>query len=259
MRGKALKNTHLVASRHIKRESVFHFRLTCVAQKRLCLSSLISVQRKRWGRKLANASKTWKKDDGKKTTKMPRNRHKMWQALGLSSLSLRFDTILPPFALAFVLERSTKNEGGDSPLPISFPPPPPHLFRLLIRRLKVRNMTWNHILIIRYPLSKLNAGPKIDSRGTPQVTVWVIEMLFSTIHCCYLSDAWWINPFTAKVLHGVLQGDSNFWDCGRNPMMWPFKWKVSAFTVLLVFQNFTELNLEIWSKFAFGSIWQWKG
>ena len=128
-----------------------------------------------------------KKDDGKKTTKMPRNRHKMWQALGLSSLSLRFDTILPPFALAFVLERSTKNEAFEETV-LSLFPFLPHLFLRQIRRLKVQNMTCNHILIIRYPLSKLTAGPKIDSRGTLQVTVWGIEMLFSTIHCYYLSD-----------------------------------------------------------------------
>ena len=28
---------------------------------------------------------------------------------------------------------------------------------------------------------------------------------------------------------------------------------------LFVFQNFTKYNLEIWSKFAFGLLWQWKG
>ena len=116
---------------------------------------------------------------------------------------LRFVTILPPFALAFVLERSTKNEAFEETV-LSLFPFLPHLFLRQIRRLKVQNMTCNHILIIRYPLSKLTAGPKIESRGNPQVTVWGIEMLFSTIHCRYLSDALLFNPFTAKVLHGVL-------------------------------------------------------
>ena len=38
------------------------------------------------------------------------------------------------------------------------------------------------------------------------------------------------NPFTARVFDRVLWGNSNFWSCGRNPMMWPFKWKLSACT-----------------------------
>ena len=29
--------------------------------------------------------------------------------------------------------------------------------------------------------------------------------------------------------------------------------------VLFVFQNVTKWNLQTWSKFAFGYIWQWKG
>ena len=32
------------------------------------------------------------------------------------------------------------------------------------------------------------------------------------------------------MLDGALWGDSNFWVCGRNPMMWPFKCKLSACT-----------------------------
>ena len=39
-----------------------------------------------------------------------------------------------------------------------------------------------------------------------------------------------LNPFTARVLDRVLWRDSNFWVCGWNPMMWPFKWKLSART-----------------------------
>ena len=44
IREKKLSNTNLLASRKIKRERA-HFRLTCVAQKRLCLSSLMSLLR----------------------------------------------------------------------------------------------------------------------------------------------------------------------------------------------------------------------
>ena len=38
------------------------------------------------------------------------------------------------------------------------------------------------------------------------------------------------NPFTARVLDEALYGDSNFKVCGWNPMMWPFKWKLSTCT-----------------------------
>ena len=38
----------------------------------------------------------------------------------------------------------------------------------------------------------------------------------------------YINPFTSRVLDGVLYSHSNFLVCGQNPMMWPFKWKLSA-------------------------------
>ena len=39
-----------------------------------------------------------------------------------------------------------------------------------------------------------------------------------------------LNSFTARVFDRVLRGNSNFRVCGRNPMMWPFKWKLSACT-----------------------------
>ena len=179
--------------------------LTCVAQKRLCLSSLICVQRKTWGRKQANASKTWKNDDGRKRQMCreisTRSGRRFTSFLFPSRGPLHFVTTTRLCPRAQYKKRSIW--GGGGPLPISFPPPP-HLFRRQIRRLKVLNMTWNHILIIRYPLSKLNAGLKIDFRETPQVTVRGFEMLFSTIHFCYFSDALRFNPFTAKVLHGLL-------------------------------------------------------
>jgi len=38
------------------------------------------------------------------------------------------------------------------------------------------------------------------------------------------------NPFTARVNVGVPSGSSNFWVCGQNPMMWPFKWNLPACT-----------------------------
>ena len=53
----------------------------------------------------------------------------------------------------------------------------------------------------------------------------------------------------------------NFWVCGRNPMMWPFKWNLSTSTYTwcyFFFQNFTNELWDFLSNFAFGHIWLWK-
>ena len=39
-----------------------------------------------------------------------------------------------------------------------------------------------------------------------------------------------INPVTARVLDGDLRGYFNFWVSGQNPVVWPFKWKLSSCT-----------------------------
>ena len=55
-----------------------------------------------------------------------------------------------------------------------------------------------------------------------------------------------VNPFTARVLDGVLKGDCNFCVCGRNPTMWPFKWKLPSCTFTWYLFVFTMLKNEIW-------------
>ena len=55
-----------------------------------------------------------------------------------------------------------------------------------------------------------------------------------------------INPFTARVLDRVLQGDSNFWVCGWNPIMWPFKLKLSACTFTWCYLFVKIFENEIW-------------
>ena len=57
-----------------------------------------------------------------------------------------------------------------------------------------------------------------------------------------------IYPFTARVLDGVLKGDCNFCVCGRNPTMWPFKWKLPACTFTWYFLFFKMLENEIWKS-----------
>ena len=55
----------------------------------------------------------------------------------------------------------------------------------------------------------------------------------------------WFNPFD-----GVLWGDSNFWVYGRNPMIWPFKWKFSAciFTWCYLFVKILENEIRKCSR-----------
>ena len=54
--------------------------------------------------------------------------------------------------------------------------------------------------------------------------------------------------FTARVPDGVLWGDCNFWVCGRNRTMWPFKQKLSACTFTWCFLFFKILENEIWKS-----------
>ena len=54
------------------------------------------------------------------------------------------------------------------------------------------------------------------------------------------------NPFTARVFDGVLWGDFNFWFCRQNPMMWPFKWKLSACTYTWCYLLFKISQNKIW-------------
>ena len=55
----------------------------------------------------------------------------------------------------------------------------------------------------------------------------------------------WFNPFTARVFDGVFQGGFNFWVCGRNHMMWPFKWKLSTCTYTWYYLFFKTVQNEI--------------
>ena len=54
------------------------------------------------------------------------------------------------------------------------------------------------------------------------------------------------NPFTARVFDRVLWGNSHFWVCRRNPMMWPFKWKLSACTFTRCYLFVKILENDIW-------------
>ena len=61
----------------------------------------------------------------------------------------------------------------------------------------------------------------------------------------FLWSIWFLNSFTASVLDGVLYGDSNFWVCGRNPLIWLFKWKLFSSTFTRYYLFFKLLKNEI--------------
>ena len=49
------------------------------------------------------------------------------------------------------------------------------------------------------------------------------------------------------MFEGVLYGDSNFLVYGQNPMMWPFKWKLSAYTFTWCYLFLKIFENEMWN------------
>ena len=60
-----------------------------------------------------------------------------------------------------------------------------------------------------------------------------LSLLYWPFHC---QSTWW--SFVRCLL--------NFWVCGPNPMMWPFKWKLSSCTSTWCYLFFKILENEIW-------------
>lgn len=53
-------------------------------------------------------------------------------------------------------------------------------------------------------------------------------------------------PFLLSVKDGVWKGGSNFWVCGQNAVLWPFKLYLSASTVTWHYLFFQHLQNGIW-------------
>ena len=47
--------------------------------------------------------------------------------------------------------------------------------------------------------------------------------------CDHSNESYWA-VLSCGTVYYVVQGSSNFWVCGWNPVMWPFKWKLSVCT-----------------------------
>ena len=57
----------------------------------------------------------------------------------------------------------------------------------------------------------------------------LIESEDETLNCDQSNESYWAILSCGTVYYAV-QGGSNFWVCGWNPMVWPFKWKLLSST-----------------------------
>ena len=71
------------------------------------------------------------------------------------------------------------------------------------------------------------------------------ESMDEILWCDHSNESYWAVLSCGTVYYAV-QGGSNFWVYGRNTMMWPFKWKLSACTYTWCYLSPTILENEIW-------------
>ena len=50
------------------------------------------------------------------------------------------------------------------------------------------------------------------------------------LKCDHSSESYWA-VLSSDVVYYAVQGSSNFWVCGWNPKVWPFKWKLLSSTL----------------------------
>ena len=74
------------------------------------------------------------------------------------------------------------------------------------------------------------------------------ESMDEILKCDHSIESYWAALFCGAVYYAV-QGGSNFWVCGLNPKVWPFKWKQPRSTFLLFGLLLTVLFSVIW-KFS---------
>ena len=61
--------------------------------------------------------------------------------------------------------------------------------------------------------------------------VLTFESMDEILKCDHLNESYWAVHSCVTVYYAV-QGGSNFWVYGWNPMVWPFKWKLLSSTFL---------------------------
>ena len=77
--------------------------------------------------------------------------------------------------------------------------------------------------------------------------------------CDDLSESYW-TVISCSIVDYVVQGCSKFWVCGLNPMVWPFKWKLTEqyFPVALLIMLYKVLNFWVcgWNPMVWPFKWK---
>ena len=75
--------------------------------------------------------------------------------------------------------------------------------------------------------------------------VLTFAFLNEILKCDHSNESYWA-VLSCGTVHYAVQGDSNFWVCGLNPKVWPFKWKLlcSTFPKYCSFSNI--LHNDFW-------------
>ena len=81
--------------------------------------------------------------------------------------------------------------------------------------------------------------------------VLTFESVDEILKCDHSNESYWA-VLSCGVVYYAVQGGSNFWVCGWNPKVWPFKWKLlrSTFLWCCLFPNL--LQMQIWSLLRLG-------
>ena len=76
--------------------------------------------------------------------------------------------------------------------------------------------------------------------------VLTFEIFDEIIWCDHSNESLWVVLSCGTVYYAV-QGGSNFWVCGWNPMVWPFTWWPVLF-IMLFFTSHRSNYLNAWNK-----------
>ena len=87
---------------------------------------------------------------------------------------------------------------------------------------------------------------------TPRVNYGDINVILTSesvdeiLKCDHSNESYWAVLSCGDVYY-VVQGGSNFWVCGWNPMVWPFKWKLVSGTFTWYYLYLSVLQNWIWN------------
>ena len=76
--------------------------------------------------------------------------------------------------------------------------------------------------------------------------VLTFESVDETVWCDHSNESYW-SVLSCGTVNYAVQGGSNLWVCGWNPMVWPLKWKLLSsyfFVVLFIMLYKLVLNFE---------------